>query len=90
MQYLAAPLKAVESIGNIFFYLLLAVLVAVVIIICVLFTKSNRFKVKMRENIIEKNPEYEPPRIVKIYDETIKDNRAIDEDDDNKDEHKSE
>ncbi|MDY4592281.1 MAG: hypothetical protein SO434_02630 [Eubacteriales bacterium] len=74
MQYLASPLKAVESIGNIFFYILLAVLVAVVVIICVLFTKSNRFKVKMRESIIEKNPEYEPPRIVKIYDEKIEDN----------------
>lgn len=84
MQYLASPLKAVESIGNILFYILLAVLVAVVIIICVLFTKSSRFKVKMRESIIEKNPEYEPPRIVKIYDETIKDKSAIDEDSDNK------
>ena len=82
MQYLASPLKAVESIGNILFYILLAVLVAVVIVICVLFTKSNRFKVKMRESIIEKNPEYEPPRIVKIYDEAIKDKSAIDDDSD--------
>ena len=82
MQYLASPLKAVESIGNILFYILLAVLVAVVIIICVLFTKSNRFKFKMRESIIEKNPEYEPPRIVKIYDEPIKDKSAIDDDSD--------
>lgn len=82
MQYLASPLKAVESIGNILFYILLAVLVAVVIVICVLFTKSNRFKVKMRESIIEKNPEYEPPRIVKIYDEPIKDKSEIDDDSD--------
>lgn len=82
MQYLASPLKAVESIGNILFYILLAVLVAVVIVICVLFTKSNRFKVKMRESIIEKNPEYEPPRIVKIYDEPIKDKSVIDDDSD--------
>ncbi|MGN0789109.1 MAG: hypothetical protein ACI4MY_04160 [Christensenellales bacterium] len=84
MQYLASPLKAVESIGNIMFYILLAVLVAVVVIICVLFTKSNRFKVKMRESIIEKNPEYEPPRIVKIYDEPVKDKSVEDEDSDNK------
>ncbi|MGN0805266.1 MAG: hypothetical protein ACI4MS_07780 [Candidatus Coproplasma sp.] len=76
MFLLAEPLKAVKSIGNIMFYLFLALLVVAVIVICVIFTKSNRFKVKMRESIIEKNPEYEPPRIVKIYDEPIKEKPA--------------
>ena len=73
MLYLIGEnIKPVTNIGNIFFYILLAVLVVVVVVICLIFTRSKKFKVKMRENIIEKNPEYEAPRLVKIYDENVK------------------
>ena len=72
LYLLGENIKPVRNVGNILFYILLAVLVVIVVVICLLFTRSKKFKVKMRENIIEKNPEYEAPRLVKIYDENVK------------------
>ncbi len=72
LYLLGENIKPVRNVGNILFYILLAALVVIVVVICLLFTRSKKFKVKMRENIVEKNPEYEAPRLVKIYDENVK------------------
>ena len=69
MQYILGQdggASLVKDIGNIWFYIFTIILIVTVVVICSLFTRSKKFKIKMREKMRESQKEYEPPLIVKI------------------------
>ncbi|MEG1535813.1 MAG: hypothetical protein RR416_02445 [Clostridia bacterium] len=73
---LAEKIKPVVNVGNIMFYLIIAGLVIAVSVIIVLFTKSERYKIKVREAYMEKNKEYQAPVVVKVFQDENKDQIA--------------
>lgn len=60
--------KPVDNMGDIFFYILAAVLVVAVIAICVIFRYSKKFVVKERERLIEQKKEYVPAKEIRVTD----------------------
>lgn len=61
--------KPVENMGDVFFYILAAVLVVAVIAICIIFRYSKNFVIKERERLIEQKKEYVPAREIRIRDD---------------------
>lgn len=60
--------KPVENMGDIFFYILAAVLVVAVIAICIIFRYSKKFVIRERERLIEQKKEYVPAKEIRICD----------------------
>lgn len=60
--------KPVDNMGDIFFYILAAILVVAVIAICVIFRYSKKFVVKERERLIEQKKEYVPAKEIRVTD----------------------
>lgn len=60
--------KPVDNMGDIFFYILAAVLVVAVIAICIIFRYSKKFVVKERERLIEQKKEYVPAKEIRVSD----------------------
>lgn len=58
----------VKDIGNIWFYIFTIVLIVAVVVICTLFTRSKRFKIRMREKLLKTQQEYEPPQLIVVED----------------------
>lgn len=63
--------KPVENMGDIFFYILAAILVVAVIAICVIFRYSKKFVIKERERLIEQKKEYIPAKEIRIGDKPL-------------------
>lgn len=62
-------IKPVDNMGDIFFYILAAVLVIAVIAICVIFRYSKKFVIRERERLIEQKKEYVPAKEIRISDD---------------------
>lgn len=65
-----SDIKPVDNMGDIFFYILAAVLVVAVIAICVIFRYSKKFVIKERERLIEQKKEYVPAKEIRVCDKT--------------------
>lgn len=64
--------KPVDNMGDIFFYILAAVLVVAVIAICIIFRYSKKFVIKERERLIEQKKEYIPAKEIRVCDKAIR------------------
>lgn len=60
------------TMQDIIFYVMLAVLVIVVVVICLLYTKSKRFKLKEELKFQMENKPYEPPTIITVEQKEFK------------------
>ncbi len=63
-----ANIKPVKDMGDIFFYILAAVLVIAVIAIFAVFRYSKKFVIRERERLIEQKKEYVPAKEIRILD----------------------
>ncbi len=65
-------IKPVDNMGDIFFYILAAILVVALIAICIVFRYSKKFVIKERERLIEQKKEYVPAKEIRIRDGAIR------------------
>lgn len=59
------------SVGDIIFYIILATLLVVVVVLCFLYTKSKKFKMKEEIKTKLENQVYQPPQIIKVEQKQI-------------------
>ncbi|MEG1608447.1 MAG: hypothetical protein RR348_01120 [Clostridia bacterium] len=74
----SSQVGAAPNIGDIIFYVLLAALVVIVVVLCFLFTKSKKFKLKEEIKAQLENKPYEPPQIIKVEQKEVKKLEDID------------
>ena len=60
-----APMKRI-SFNDIFFYIILGILVVVVFYLCFLYTRSDKYKIKKRKELEQTNIEYQPAKVIKV------------------------
>lgn len=61
--------QVIKDAGNIMFFVLLVALVIAVFVICWIFMRNKKFKIKERERLLENGDDYTPPTVVYVTEE---------------------